>query len=187
MEERELDYAVDSKIDMNALDLEWIGHAEMEERYIAQVSKNKRVCIRAIEKEKLADEKVKTTRSQLVAKCHAYPERCIGKEKATGPEAEAYYRTHKKYLKAKKRVLRAGSRLREAEEELETAKDMKDLMHFTKTKALEQLVSLHGQSYFAGPEVPMDLNKEILKKRSYAEKLKESSKKKGRKMKRNSR
>jgi len=183
---RELDYAVDSKIDIDALDIEWLGHPDLEREYIEQVSRMKRKVIRATEKEKLAHEKVKNVRSKLIQRCHDKPEKCIGKSKATGQEAEAYYRTHPNYLTAKRKWIKAETRLLEAEEEHTTAESMKDLLHFTKTKALEQLVNLHGQGYFAGPEVPRNINRELVKKADREARMKRRSKKIGQGIKRNS-
>lgn len=161
--EHELDYSTDSLIDVNALDIEWVKHPELEERYIDQVARMKRAVIRATENMKLAHERVKNTRSKLIQYCHSHPEKCVGKKSATGPEAEAYYRTHPDYLVAKKRHIKAEIRLLEAEEERDTAVDMKDLMHFTRSKALEQLVILHNAGYFAGPNSPRDINREMRK------------------------
>ena len=177
----ELDYARDSKIDVDALDVEWANHVDMERRYIEQVSYYKRKVITATESYKLMHEKLKTIRSKLLAKCHNNPERCIGKSKATGPEADAYYRTHKRYLKAKKKLIRREMALMEAEEEHTTARDMKDLMHFTRTKSLEELKSLMEQEYFSGPKDPRNINRELRKK----EKEQSRSKKIGAGMKRN--
>lgn len=177
-----LDYAQDSKININELDIEWLAHPDMERKYIMQVSRYRRKVIKMVETEKLAHEKVKNTRSKLVQNCHENPERCIGKSKATGPEAEAYYRTHPDYLIAKRKWIKVQTRLLKAEEDHETCVSMKDLMHFTKTKAMEELVKLHGQSYFAGPDVPRDLNREIRKKEKMEEKLRTRSKKIGKKM-----
>lgn len=165
MKEKELDYSVDSKIDPNALDVAFLEHADMERLYIEQVGRMKKRIIRATERLKLAEEKVKNTRSKLIQKCHNHPEKCIGKEKATGPEAEAYYRTHPDHLIAKRKQIKKEMKLLQAESNYETAKDMKDLMHFTKTKALESLVTLFGQNYFAGPAVPRNLQRETHKKR----------------------
>lgn len=167
----ELDYARDSKIDIEALDIEWMNHADLERRYIMQVSRYRRRVIKLIEKEKLAHERVKSCRSKLLQKCHEHPEKYIGKTKATGPEAEAYYRTHPDYLIAKRKWIKLETKVMQAEEDHETAISMKDLMHFTKTKAMEELVKLHGQSWFAGPDVPRDLNREIRKKEKMEEKL----------------
>jgi len=185
MTKRELDYSIDSKIDINALDIEWINHSDIERQYIEQVGRMKRRVIRATEKNKLAHEEVKSTRSKLIQKCHNHPEKCIGKEKATDKQAEAYYRTHPNYLSKKRKMIKAETRLMEAEEEHTSAVSMKDLMHFTKTKALEELVNLHGQGYFAGPSVPRNIDREILKKRSREEKDTRRSKKIGSGMKRN--
>lgn len=177
----ELDYAKDSQIDVNALDIEWTNHADLERKYIEQTSYYKRKVITATESYKLMHEKLKTVRSKLLAKCQNNPERCIGKSKATGPEAEAYYRTHKRYLKAKKKLIRKEMALMEAEEEHTTARDMKDLMHFTRTKALEELGNLMSQEYFSGPKDPRNINKELRKR----EKAQLRSKKIGAGMKRN--
>lgn len=183
---RELDYSVDSKIDKDALDIEWLNHPDIEREYIAQCSKFKKTVIRATEKLKLAHEALKTKRSKLIRYCQNHPEDCVGKEKATDKQAEAYYRTHKQYIKVKRRMIRAETRLAEAEEEHTTALNMKDLLHFTKTKALEELVQLHGQGYFAGPEVPRNLNRQVLKHEKRKEKIKKRNKKMAKGMKRNS-
>lgn len=159
----EINYIRDSQIDLDQLEIEWTRHPEIEEAYIDQVSEKKQDFISAVESEKLAHEKVKTRRSKLIQHCHNNPEKCVGKKSATGPEAEAYYRTHPDYEAAKKRHNRAQINVLKAEAEWETAKDMKDLIHFTKTKALEQLVSLHGQGYFAGPEAPRKVNMDDFK------------------------
>ena len=154
----EIDYVEDSQINLDQLEVEWVQHPEKEEAYIAQVSDKKLDWVHAIEAEKAAHEKLKTKRSKLIQFCHNNPEKCVGKKSATGPEAEAYYRTHPDYLAAKKKHNQRIIMALEAEAEWEAAKDMKDLMHFTKTKALEQLVLLHGQGYFAGPETPRQIN-----------------------------
>lgn len=178
----ELDYAKDSTINVNALDVEWANHANMERKYIEQVSFYKKKVIRATEKYKLAHEKLKTSRSKLISKCQNNPQKYIGKDKATGPEVEAFYRTHHVYLSNKRKLIKKEMRMMEAEEEHMTARDMKDLMHFTRTKALEELKSLMEQEYFSGPKDPRNINKEIRKK----EKAEQRSKKIGQGMKRNS-
>jgi hypothetical protein len=37
---------------------------------------------------------------------------------------------------------------------------MKDAIHFTRTKMLENLVRLFSEEYFAGPRIPRNLQKE---------------------------
>lgn len=177
--DRELDYAKDSKIDIDALDLEWMNQPDLEHLYIKQVSIYRRRVIKLTEKEILAHEKVKSVRSKLVQKCHQKPEKYVGATKATEKQAEAFYRTHPDYLIAKRKWIKIQTKLENAKDDWQTASDMKDLIHFTRTKALEELVNLHGQSYFAGPNVPRDLTKEIRKKEKMEEKLRKRSKKIG--------
>ncbi len=172
MKYHNLDYREDSKIDPEQLDVEWVRHVSLEERYIEQVSEKKQDWIRCIETEKLAHETLKTVRSKLVQKCHDKPEKCIGKSKATGPEVEAYYRTHPDYLIKKRKWLKAEIRVLEAQEEYEMAQAMKDLIHFTRTKAIEQLVTLYGQGYFAGPEEPRNINNALFKREAIDRKQK---------------
>jgi len=186
MPKRELDYSVDSKIDVNALDIEWLEHADLERLYIEQVAKMRKRVIKASQKYKIANESVKSTRSKLIQKCQNNPEKYVGQSKATDKQAEAFYRTHPDYLIVKRKMIKAETKMMMAEDDHTTAVSMKDLMHFTRTKALEELVHLHGQSYFAGPEVPREINKEIRKKTYNAMKDKKRRMSKSRGMKRNS-
>lgn len=156
-----INYEKDSHIDINALDIEWLKIPNTEAEYIKEVKNLKDELTQRIEEHKLAHEKVKTVRSVLLQRVHADPEKYIGKAKATGPEAEAFYRTHKKYKKAKENEINAEMAVIRAEDDFNTAKDMKDLIHFTKTKSIENLVILHGQGYFAGPKVPRDIKREL--------------------------
>jgi hypothetical protein len=87
---------------------------------------------------------------------------CCNKEKPNAADIEAYYRTHKKYKQAKQEFI-------DAQEAAQVAEDMKSLIHFTRGKALEELVRLHGLSYFAGPSTPRNINRE-LEKRTEAKK-----------------
>lgn len=161
-----VNYEKDCQIDLNALDLEWSEHSEVETKYIQLVSE--------LRKEKnLLHEEVKTIRSELIREANEDPQTCCDKKKPNGADIEAYYRTHKDYKAVK-------SDLIEAEDAYQVAQDMKDMMHFTKTKALENMVVLHGQQYFAGPSTPRNLTKEQIKRK----KNKKASSKIGKSMKR---
>jgi hypothetical protein len=160
-----LDYSQDSKIDINALDIEFINLPKIEQLYIKQVAECKKEHIQAIEAQKLAEEEVKKKRSQLILDAHDNTNKIFKKAKVTGPEVEAYYRMHPDYIEVKEAFINASSEVLETEAALQTAVSMKDLIHFTKTKALEQLVALHGQGYFAGPKVPRNINLEMQKKK----------------------
>lgn len=136
-------YAKEMQIDPEALDLEWLNHANLEVKYIDQLSELRKEV-------KDAEEEVKTVRSELVREAHENPQECCNSKKATGPQVEAYYRTHQDYKNAKKECI-------DAQDAYEVARDIKDAIHFTRTKSLENLVKLHAAQYFAGPKVPGDL------------------------------
>ena len=140
-----VNYSKDIPIDGEALDLEWLNQPELEMSYIEQVSELRKDMMDA-------QEQVKIIRSELIREAHENPEKTCNTKKATGPQVEAYYRTHKDYKEAKEEAI-------ETQDAYEVAKDMKDMVHFTRSKALENMVILHGQQYFAGPSIPQSLNR----------------------------
>ena len=141
-----LDYEVDMKIDPSALDVEWMEQSALAMKYNKYFAECEIAVMRA-------DEKIKYVRSVLVDRVVNKPS-LAGVEKATAPTIEAYYRTHKKYLKAKEVWM-------DAVEELTMAKLAKNEIGFTRKAALENLVQLHGQNYFAGPSIPRNLREEM--------------------------
>ncbi len=164
---KELNYSKDMSIDENALDLEWLNQPELEAKYIKKCSE--------LRKERdWAWEEVKTVRSELIRDANEDPDGTCHKAKPNANDIEAYYRTHQDYKDAKEELI-------EAEDALKVLEDMKDSIHFTRTKALENLVRLHSEEYFAGPRVPRNLLEE---KKSWSKKKKEISKKIGAGMKR---
>ena len=155
-----MSYKEDAKIDIDALDIEWLNQPDLERKYVEQVS--------ALRKEsQLADEEVKTVRSELISEANEFPEECCKKAKPNASDIEAYYRTHDKYKSAKEEFIKA-------QDALLVAQDMLSLIHFTRGKALEQLVSLHSQGYFAGPSAPRNINREI-EKREEAKKIRKEN------------
>jgi len=146
-----LDFTKDKRIDETGLDVEWLGQAELAIAYGKHVAEL-RTKVRNLE------EKKKTTRSELILQVNNDPQRLIGKTKPNANDIEAYYRTESVY---KDTVLELNA----AYEELEHAENAKNEICFTRKKALENLVILHGQMYFAGPSVPRDLHHEVMQKR----------------------
>lgn len=140
-----IDFKNDMKIDEDALDLELQNQARLEAEYIENVSES-------FKDLRYAQENVKTVRSELIVRANKNPEKCCNKLKPNAADIEAYYRTHKKYKRAKKEAI-------EAEDRYVVLKDMKDDIHFTRTKSLEGLVELLKQEYFAGPRIPRDLSR----------------------------
>ena len=82
------------------------------------------------------------------------PEKIVSNgTKLTAPMVEAFYRNSAKHKQAKEEWI-------DAQYELNMAEAAKTAITYNKKAALENLVKLHGQQYFAGPSVPRDLSKE---------------------------
>lgn len=135
VEEEEFDYEADLEIDPFALDKEFANHAIVFMKY-AKASAN------ANKAAKLAEEKVKTVRSQLIKEAKE------SGEKHTETTLEAYYRTQPQYQKAKQEWINATY-----EADLLT----NAVFAFQARKlALENLVVLQGREYYSEPQVPKD-------------------------------
>lgn len=149
----ELNYEKDMYIDESQLEQEWLNQAALAIKYGKYFAECKKVVT-------LAEEKVKLVRSELTSKIIADPRKYVknldpGKS-PTGPVIEATYRNHKKHIKAKEAWAKAMY-------ELDLAEIAYKEISFTRKTALENLVKLHGQNYFAGPKVPRDISAERLK------------------------
>lgn len=144
--EQELDYESDITIDETALDVEWLEQAPLALRYGRHVAAMRR-------RVNHLDEKKKVTRSELIRKANEDPRECCGKDKPNAADIEAYYRAQPEYQQVVNDLL-------DAQYELDYAEMAKNEIAFTRKAALENLVRLHGQQYFAGPSVPRDLAKE---------------------------
>lgn len=143
----EIDYERDISIDESALDVEWLEQAQLGLKY-------GRFIARLHKKVTLADEKKKTVRSELIMEANKFPVKCCGKDKPNAADIEAYYRNHPDYKEAVQNLI-------DAQYEAEYGEVAKNEICWTRKAALENLVKLHGQMYFAGPKVPRDLSKEF--------------------------
>ncbi len=101
----------------------------------------------------MADQKVKVVGAELSRQAAMDPVNCTGKEKPTVGDVDAYIRTHPDHQAAKQAWI-------DAEYEASYAETAHKEISFTRKQSLENLVTLHGQNYFAGPAVPRDLSKE---------------------------
>ncbi len=155
-------YADDVKIDVNALDIEWLNQSDLVVEYIQKVHKAR------IEKNNIWEE-LKTVRSELIREANDDPEGCCDKAKPNAADIEAFYRTHEDYKEAKREFI-------EAEDKYETLKAMQATIAYTRTDALKNLVSLHQQQYFAGPKVPRNLPHEMDKFESRKKETKKQKK-----------
>jgi hypothetical protein len=141
-----MDYERDTYIDETALDIEWLEQPELARKYGEHWAE----CVRNLT---LAEEKVKLVRAELIKQAHEDADEIFGQGvKPTGQMVEAYYRTHKRHKKAKDEWV-------QAQYEANNAEIAKFEISRTRKSALENLVVLHGQSYFAGPKVPRNLQK----------------------------
>jgi len=131
-------------IDENALDIEWLDQASLAMKYGKYWARCREVLTRA-------EENIKVIKAQLVQDIYHNPDECLGKgNKPTAINIEAYYRTHEDHIKAKEEWV-------QAQYEFNMAEVAKWEISNTRRLALENLVRLHGQQYFAGPSVPHDL------------------------------
>lgn len=156
-----MNYLNDIRIDESALDIEWLSQAELAVKYGRYWSKCKEELIRA-------EEDIKVVRAELIALANSDPDKHLGDGvKPTAPNVESFYRNHKRHKAAKERWIKAMTECNDAE-------IVKNEIAFTRKAALEALVQLHGQQYFAGPKMPRDIRKEVQNRQS---EIKENNKK----------
>jgi hypothetical protein len=150
-----MDYEKDMIIDESALDVEWLNQSSLALKYARHSTMLRR-------EERLADERVKVCRSLLIRKANEDPMETTGKPKPNAGDIEAYYRTHPDHLKAKEDWI-------EAAHEAEMAEIAQREVSWGRKAALENLVRLHADQYFAGPSVPRDLSHEWKRKSEQAQ------------------
>ena len=142
-----MNYEKDITIDESALDVEWLNQPTLAIKWGRHWSQCKKELAQA-------EEEIKVIRSELVKEANEDPDKYLGKGvKPTNPNVEAYYRTHKNHRECKQKII-------DLQFELDNADVAKWEFSTSRKSALENLVKLHGQQYFAGPSVPRDLSKE---------------------------
>ena len=137
----ERNYNDDVSINPDALDIEWTKQAQTFFGYAKMLAVAKK-------KVNALEQKVKVIRSQLLLEA-----REAGAKNSS--QEEAYYRTQPRHQEAKQEWIDA-----------QYEADILDAAVFAlhqKKAALENLVRLQGQNYFAGPSVPRDVGKEWVK------------------------
>ena len=143
-----MNYEEEMIIDETALDVEWVEQARLSLKYGRHWAECKNELT-------LAEENIKLVRSELIKEANEDPEGCLGEGiKPTAPVVEAYYRNHKRHKAAKQEWV-------EAMFEANVAEIAYKEVSWTRKAALENLVKLHGQQYFAGPAVPRNLTEEM--------------------------
>jgi hypothetical protein len=143
-----LNYEKDITIDESALDTEWLAQPKLMlvyGNYTAE--KRKEVDI--------VKEKLDIVKAKLDRKIRENPE-SFGLSKITETVVQNAIISHIEYQTVSKSYI-------EAKYELDVAMVAVRAID-QKKQALENLVKLHGQQYFAGPKVPRDLSQEWVNK-----------------------
>ena len=142
-----MDLKAITEIDHNALDVEWIEHPgifmEVSMELVEEKKKLKKLQMRADMREADAAKEIKED-----------PEKFGLKAKPTIPDVKGAVDTHEDVLSSRKKII---------EQEYEVAMlsaCVGALDH--KKRALESLVTLHGQQYFASSKEPRNLDTEYL-------------------------
>ena len=161
MPEHDLDYAADVTIDTDALDVEWLRQPQLMLKY----------CRHAASMANLVDitkERLDVVRAQLDKDIRSDPGKygiekltegaiqnaliLVGQIDSATEEGEELQSTLRPYQEASSAYIQAKYESDMAKAAVRAIDQKKD--------ALENLVRLHGQQYFAGPSVPRDLSKE---------------------------
>jgi hypothetical protein len=136
-----MDYEVDIRIDETSLDVEWLDQPQLMLKYARHAAK----CRKALD---LAKEAVDVTRAEMDKAIRKSPE-SYGIEKVTETAISSAVLLSRQYSEAYHAYL-------DAKYETEIAVAAVTAVEQRKS-ALEALVRLHGQQYFAGPQIPRDL------------------------------
>ncbi len=139
-----MDFENDVKIDESGLDVEWLRQADLMGKYCRHAAHAKAVMDRA-------KEALEVKEAEMDRVVREFPEN-YGISKITETVVKNAVLTTPQRTKASKNYI-------DAKYEYDMAVAAVRAIDQKKT-ALENLVKLHGMSYFAGPSVPRDLNKE---------------------------
>lgn len=143
--EEEPEYEMDQAIDPGALDVEWLEQASLFMRWSEKSAD-------ASARVDRAKDKLKVVKAEVFLDVRAHPEK---------------YRLEKVTDKVTEAVVESSEEVQAAASELITFKHESDILSaavksFEQRKtALENLVKLQGQNYFAGPTEPRDLRGEF--------------------------
>ncbi len=139
-----MNYEKDIKIDETALDVEWLEQPRLMLKYTKHQA--------LMEREMLnAKEEVELCRAELDREIRSDPDK-FGVAKITETVVNNLIISNEKYKETYDEYLEMKYEYEVAKGAVQAFRDRKE--------ALENLVRLHGQQYFAGPSVPRDLSKE---------------------------
>ena len=145
-----MDYENDIVISCEELDVEWLAQPRLMMEYTQHAAEMRRDMDKA-------KEKVDVVRAELDQRIRQDPDE-YDIDKITNPVVEAVIINQQEYKDATKEYL-------DTKYEHDVAQGVVRAFDQRKT-ALENLVKLHGQQYFAGPKVPRDLSEEVVKNKA---------------------
>lgn len=148
-----MNYEKDIRIDETALDVEWLQQPRLMMQY-AQYAVEARM------KLDQSKESLDIVRAQLDKEVRTDP-KSFGIEKITEAVVDNTIIIQDVYKQANEELRQAKYEADMAQNAVRAVEQRKD--------ALENLVKLHGQQYFAGPKVPRDLSYEAKKKAEQAQ------------------
>ncbi len=137
-----MDYEKDIQIDESALDAMWLDQPSLMFKYAKNAAEMRREL-------DLAKEKLDLVKAELDKEIRTNPDK-FGIEKITEAVVTNTMITTLKYKKANDEFLNVKYEVDVAQAAVVAMSQRKD--------ALENLVRLHGQQYFAGPKVPHDIS-----------------------------
>ena len=140
----ELNYEQDIRIDETALDVEWLEQSSLMMKYARHAADMRKAM-------DLAKEDLDIIRAEVDKEIREDPER-FGIAKVTDAVVAATILRDKEYQRVNKAFINARYELEIANAAVKSIDARKD--------ALENLVRLNGQQYFAGPKVPRNLEEE---------------------------
>lgn len=136
-----MNYEDDIRIDETALDLEWLDQAKLMMKYVRYAAKARMEL-------DLAKERLDSVKAELDKNIRMNPEK-YDLAKVTDAAVSATLLGLDDYTVANQTVIEAKYEADIASGAVRAFEQRKD--------ALENLVKLHGQQYFAGPKLPRDL------------------------------
>jgi hypothetical protein len=142
-----MNYEIDVIIDETALDVEWLNQAPLAIKYGEFWAQ------KTMELSKL-EEQLKIKCADLTDYINQNPSETLGADvKPTVGNIESYLVRDKSVIKLKEDI-------RKTQYDVNMAVIAKIEISNTRKTALENLVKLHGQNYFAGPTMPRNLTEE---------------------------
>jgi hypothetical protein len=140
-------FSKDLEIDHNALDVEWLG----QPKKFFEVSEELASAREMLDQMKFA---LEVAEAEVDQDIRANPS-AHGLEKVTETAVKAAVVLDSRYEKARKDYIHAKHEADVLAAAVSAFEQRK--------RALEHLVTLHGQQYFAGPKAPRDLDGEVLR------------------------